>query len=365
MEERTPLDELRQGLAHQDRDVGPGAWSPLIRTLRTLADEEPSPLADLAEVLARGPAASPSERPMHLLAGLRYRALTTREQNDDHVLTPELLADARAPDLTSRLRTALADAELPAALAHHDRGTTEPARAIGWGMVALGAGLPHRGFALVDMGCGDGLHLVGDLVPCRWDVAQQRIGGLDLPSPGRRLGLDRAPTDPTAPERVRWMRAGIWATDTVRRRDLEAALEGLDRSWPDPAEAPTVRPHVLGRDDTVELLEAVEAERGLPVLAVQSLVAEELDETEAAAHDAAMDRWLARGDRRLHVRLEPAPNARRPEGELALTLRYDAGDGPAELEVGRTARRPDGLRTASGALAELRALGERLRGEGA
>ncbi|MGM0575506.1 MAG: DUF2332 family protein [Myxococcota bacterium] len=349
------IDGLLDDLDRRETTVGPGAWPALMEALREVARGEPDDLAPLAEAWADREFHAWHERPALLLAGLRFLALG----DDDHPLADEVLADAVAPDLATRLREALAAPDLVPLLRTRRVRPSAVERAIGWGLASLGFEAPHRGFALADLGCSAGLALVADLVPSTWRVGREEVSGLDFPSPARRLGLDRSPVDPADPEEARWLRACVQAGDTDRRRRLEQALEGWDRPLPT-EQAPTIRAHRLGHDPTGEVLEAFEEEADLPVLAYQSMVRDHLSPEEADAHAAAMHAWLLGGSRRFWITLEPTPSdsslAPMTSGPLALTLHL-AVDGAVDARpLARTAHHPRACHPIPGVLPQLRRL---------
>lgn len=95
-----------------------------------------------------------------------------------------------------------------------------------------------RPVALLDVGCSAGLNLFFDEYRCAYDGKES--GGtslplldtalrgaappLELPDVGARVGLDRAPIDPSDPASARWLLACLWPDDLERFERLEAAL---------------------------------------------------------------------------------------------------------------------------------------------
>ncbi len=300
---------------------GPGAYFRLVEALGRLSREQADALAPLARAWAGRSFDAWYERPLLLLACLRFTALG----DPTHPVAPEVLADAEAEGLTGRLREALEDPGLPALLAERRVQTNEPGRALGWALGVTWLRLPHRGFVLVDLACSAGLNLVADLTPVSWRVGRHIVGGLDLPSPIARLGLDRRPIDLEDPDSVRWLRACVWPGDRERLGRLEAALEAWRRASADPRTRPEVRVHTLGEAPVTPLLEDLEAAHGLPVLAFQSVVRDYMPKDQLARHEAELRAWLSGGRERLWLTLEPTP-VEAPAGPEAIggPMRLDA-----------------------------------------
>lgn len=327
---------------------GPGAYDRLLVALRALRDD-PALLTPLGHAWADRSFTGVFARPTLLLAALRYRALST----SDHPLAPEVLLDGEAPDLDRRLREALADPELVAVLATRAVRSHDPGRALGWGLLTLALGLPHRRFALVDLAAVAGLHLVVDLTSVPLRLGAEKVTGLDLPSPHLRVGLDADPIDVHDEADVRWLRAGIWPGQPDRADRFEAALEALRRPWRGSSPGPTLTRHRLGADDTAAVLAAAGADPAVDAVIAFETAAAPAD---LAAHREALAGWLLAGPGRLWVTFDPAPPGPTGSGggPMSLVVHTAHGGEVAPLELARAAYHPAGCVIVPGAIPALR-----------
>ena len=333
---------------------GPGAYDRLLVALRGLRTDA-ALLAPLAAAWAGRRFDGAYGRPLLLLASLRYRALT----DASHPLAPEVLLDGEAPDLEARLREALADPDLGPVLAARSIQTNEPGRALGWGLPALALGLPHRRFALAELGASAGLNLVVDLTSIPYKLGAERVTGLDFPSPHLRLGLDAAPIDALRDEAsVRWLRACIWPGQPERIDRFEAALAVWRRPWRGASPAPTLERHLLGAGETGARLAQLEADPAAEfVVAFECVVAPHLAPETHAAYRDDLKAWALAGPRRLWLTLNPAPPG--PSGStggpMSLMAHVGLEGELLSLELARTAYHPAGCVIVPGAIAALRA----------
>jgi len=185
------LDGFADDIAYQRRFLK--SRLPLYDTLLgTVAGLLTDPaVSALAEGWAERDFEAPYDRPLLLLAALRFGALRgggahplhgalAAAEPDPAVITPPAVAAALAwPGLAALLRTRRVQ-------------TNEVSRAVAWrwpaGLIATG-----RPVALVDVGCSAGLNLVADALPAPWSDAD----GAALPVAAHgvvssRLGLDHA-----------------------------------------------------------------------------------------------------------------------------------------------------------------------------
>lgn len=324
--------------------------------LRDLLDADPDALAPIAAAWEGRVFRAWYARPLLILASFRFLALA----DHDHPLGPEVLLNAEASDLETRLREALADPALAAVLAVRSVQTNEPTRAIGWGLVASILDLPEGGWDLVDLGCSAGLNLVADRVPINWRVDRNTLGSLDFPSPWTRLGLDAAPVDLTSAEALRWLRSCIWPGDRARMERFERSV-GTHLRWRGKSPPPEVRRFVIGPDvldDT--LLDAIDdAFPGArPTVVFSSVVADYLSPEAAGALAAQTERWLSGGRDRVRVSLEPAPalnGQESPLGPMALDLTLHDGAGLQRYRLARMGYHPTQCNTDPHAVGRLRA----------
>lgn len=316
---RADLSSPRLGVTGPGAPEVPGAYQRLIHGLFELADE-PVLLEPLAAAWSERSFEKSFVRPLLLLAALRFRALA----EPDHTLAFELLMDAKAPELTTRLRDALGDEGLIPVLRERSLQTNEPGRAFAWGLTALTLGLGHRDFDLVDLGCSAGLNLVVDRTPLPYRFGTHRVNGFDFPSPERRVGLDRQPIDIRDPVEARWLEACIWPGQSERLARFKACKALLTASWPGEAPAPELRAHELGRGETLGALSALAA-AGRPILAWESVVSAYLSEDQRSSHQAGMWDFLAAARDRVWAVLDPVGEKTTSATPMTLTVHLVRG----------------------------------------
>ena len=311
---RDDLHSPKLGIGGANAPEGPGSYDRVVRELRALADA-PVLLEPLAEAWHGRAFETEYARPLLLLAAMRFRAL----DNKDHPLALELLMDAEAPELASRLREALADPGLVPVLRTRSVQTNEPGRAFAWGLTAITLGLAHRRFHIADLGCSAGLNLVVDRTAVPFRFGMNKLAGFDFPSPEQRLGLDLAPIDAHDPVEARWLEACIWPGQPERMDRFKACRTLYERRWEGTAPAPELRQHVLGEGHTRAVLEtlATAPEGRTCVLAYESVVRPYLSASARAAHDADLWAFLEGGRERLWAVLEPSE---KPSPSTPMTL---------------------------------------------
>lgn len=333
---------------------GPGAYDRLIQVLRELRDDpvllEPLALAWTGRVFETVYA-----RPLLLLAALRYCAL----EGGDHPLGFEVLMDAEAPDLATRLLEAMADPRLIPVLRTRSVQTNEPGRAFAWGLPAMVLELAHRRFSLVDLGCSAGLNLVVDRTAIDYRFGLNKVSGFDFPSPEVRLGLDLEPVDVRDEGEARWLEACVWAGQPERLARFRACRDIYRGRWMGDSPAPELRRHALGSGQTLAALEALdglnEAGQGRAIIAYESVVRPYLSDAARASHDAAMDAFLANGRHRMWAVLEPndKPQASTP---MTLTVHMARGGARQAVRLAESGYHSSSCVIVPGAIKELMAL---------
>lgn len=297
------------------------------------------------------------ERPLLILAALRADAL---EEGERHPLYGALATAVPDPDIVT--------AEAVAASLGRDRlgvwstmttrrmQTNDTSRAIAWLWPAALGGCNEgaRPLALVDIGAGAGLNLIGHHLPIIWtDVGT----GKHLPCATSanivaRLGFDMRPLNVQNEDDVRWMRACIWAGDTERLARFEAAVEALRAASTRPS-PPTVER--LTASLVPERLSAF-AER-LPertlLLAYQTLVRGYLEPTEADSYREGMMELLRRrpDGSASWVELELDDARRRLPAILMAHVRV--GEGVKSIRLGRSSQHPAEVEVDKGGVAAL------------
>lgn len=346
----TGTEGLRANLTRQAETVDEGAYRAILDDLSARMGRRCETLGPLDVAWTGRAFHAWYDRPLLLLASLRYLALVDHQ----HPLYPEVVTDAAVSGLEARLTLALKDPALVPLLRERQVQTNEPGRALGWGLVAMALGLPLRDWALVDLGASAGLNLVGDLTPIRWRVGTRMLHGLDLPSPGVRLGLDKRPLNMEEPETRRWVQACVWPGETERLRRLDDALAALLRPWGDRPDRPVVQPHTLGEEDTGAALGGVEALVEGPVIAFQSVVRDYLGPEAARAHAACMRRWLLGDPRRMWIAFEPT-DLSPPSTPMLLEASFERGGEVKTLALARSRYHPTGCVVSPAQVANLRA----------
>ncbi|MBI2388335.1 MAG: DUF2332 family protein [Deltaproteobacteria bacterium] len=249
------------------------------------------------------------ERPMLLLAALRFEALGDR----GHPLSREI-AEERGDGIVDReaLAAAMTDAVLETMRSRAVQ-TNEVSRSIAW-RLALGelprgelalVDLPRDELALVDLGCSAALNLVGDEVDQAWTSPD----GAPIPlvpttHVTARFGLDRRPIDARDEREARWLRACIWPGQTDRSARLDEALSLAARAL----DAGEISLHAVDAEEMPSWLERLDRR----ALAMQTVFVEYLPPDVRARYEAGMRRWLAARPDCAWVELETGPGAHGP-----------------------------------------------------
>ena len=234
---------------------------------------------------------SPYERPLLLLAALRYDALCDGSTHplhqalSDHsgrvdAVTPEAFAAALSP-----ARTRVDDVLRSRAVQ-----TNETTRSVVWLWPAhlLHVAGERRSVALVDLGTSAGLNLIGDDLPAPWvDEHEVPIPIHPRPHVALRLGLDVGPLDVRRPDDALWLRACIWPSDGSRLTRLQQATQAFVAKGPR-ADAPTL--------EACALPDAPRRLASLPhdmfVLCVQTIVRDYLTRDERTKYEAGLRAFL-------------------------------------------------------------------------
>jgi len=330
---------------------GPGAYDRLIQVLRELRDD-PTLLEPLARAWAGRSFETVYARPLLLLAALRYRAL----EGGDHPLGFEVLMDAEAPDLATRLLEAMADPLLVDVLRVRSVQTNEPGRAFAWGLPAMVLELTHRRFSLVDLGCSAGLNLVVDRTAIDYRFGLNKVSGFDFPSPEVRLGLDLEPVDVRDEGEARWLEACVWPGQPERLARFRACRDIYRNRWMGDSPAPELRRHVLGSGETGAVLDALDGVgEGRTLIAYESVVRPYMSDAARATHDATMDSFLANGRQRMWAVLEPndEPQASTP---MTLTVHIARGGGTHAVELAESGYHSSSCVLVPGAIKQLTTL---------
>ncbi|HWB79163.1 MAG TPA: DUF2332 family protein [Nannocystaceae bacterium] len=291
------------------------------------------------------------ERPLLLLAALRYEAITIPEHPlalafaDEHprveLVTRAALTRALSPDRLS----------LWLLLATRRVQTNDVSRAVAWRWPA--SMIDGRPLALVDVGCSAGLGLVADRLAAPWVDGEGRRLPVDGGRVLARIGYDAHPIElGDRDEGAAWLRACIWPGDLVRLRRLDAAIEAF-RGELDTAVRPRVEQvrarSVPGRLRRIER----ELEPDALILIVESFVREYIEQEEAETYQAEMEQWLAATPkgRALWMQLDLARDDREP---VAVLTAYPSRGKPIVLarcgyhpiEIAVQPGAPDRLRAA-------------------
>jgi hypothetical protein len=298
----------------------------------------------LARVWAGRTFHSRYERPLLLLAALRYDALCegpthplyaplSGESTDPDAVTPDALAAALSP----------ARARLDHALRRSVQ-TNETSRAVAWLWPAhlLWTAGSRRPLALVDLGTSAGLNLVADRLPAMWiDESGDPVPVEPRAPIASRLGLDLSPLDLRTPENAMWLRACVWPGDRARRDRLEQAIAVFLSTAGSP-DAPAL--------ETCALPDAPARLATLPddvvVLGVQTVVRDYLGPEERERYDAGLRTFLAARPRSaLVAELEVDQASLDVAARSAtLTVRWaDADGGVGQLLLARTHPHPKQL----------------------
>ena len=375
-EARTGIDRFADDLVLQRRHVG-GRVPVYERVLDLVAAELDGELGRrLTKAWARRTFPIYYERPLLLLATLRYDALVT---GPAHPLWSALAADA--PDAGVVTRDALHAAfarDRPRvwhSLTRRRVQTNEVSRAVAWLWPAALAG--DRPLVLCDMGCSAGLNLVADALGQSWgEVAggtsrfrrtlpDQALGetfaGGQLavardPRVVARLGFDGAPIDATDPDAADWLRACIWVGETARLRRLDAALAAF-RAAAAHDGAPVIEA-IDARDMPARLAALSAAARQDALwLAYQTFVREYMGGSRTAYLDGMRD-WLRSRPpgAALWIEMEDPPDGATRELPAGIMAHVVGPDGAlASLLLARCYYHPTELAPEPAAVAALRA----------
>lgn len=282
------------------------------------------------------------ERPLLLVAGLRYDALG---EGPSHPLHAALAAEQ--PDVEAVTDAALAQATSAAhtdffeALRARAIQTNETSRAVTWLWPAhlLARAGRTQPLTLVDLGTSAGLNLVADDLPMPWiDADGGPLGLTPRPIVHKRIGLDLAPLDALDGSSARWLRACVWPGDNARIARLEQGLAAFARRSSGP-DAPRLYAGSLA--NVGDQLSALADDTC--VLAFQSIVRDYLPPEVRADFEGAMRaQLLARPPRStIYAQLELAADAPSPEQMAALDVQFvDARGRLRELTLARTHAHP-------------------------
>ncbi|MBL8682439.1 MAG: DUF2332 family protein [Myxococcales bacterium] len=328
------------------------SYQALLRELAKLLEggqDAPALLAHLDRVWGRRTFQAYYERPLLLLASLRFDAL---RDGPTHPLWSALASDTpSSADVQQRtILEALRDDRLGlwTTLGTRRVQTNETSRAVVWLWPAQLAGCDNgeRPVALVDVGASAGLNLVADQLPRVWrDSADVAVPTAHRPSVIARLGLEPRPLDVRREDDVRWLHACLWPGETDRRARLDAAIRAMlvaYKSGAGPAIERTNASTAAARIATLE--------RTLPpdavIFAYQTLVAGYLPPEEAEAYRdtmSALVESLPQGRVAwLEMELSENPKARLPANITAHVKGYAGRDAlvlarcgfhPAEVAV--------------------------------
>ncbi len=297
------------------------------------------------------------ERPLMLLAALRYDALSdggahplhaalAQTPPDPATVTAEALAAALSPTRT-RFWSAVRERAVQ---------TNETTRAVTWlwPLSLLASAGEQRSVVLVDLGTSAGLNLVADALPAAWSDAD----GAPIPVAPRlevvlRIGFDITPVDVSDEDAACWLRACVWPSDAARLARLDAAIACF-RSISTRPNAPQLvaceLPAVPARLDALP--------REPLIVCVQSIVRDYLPAAERERYEREMRAFLRRRPRAalwLELELDPAWKTS-PNASVAITARFGAGGGALrELVLARTTAHPQQLLSDHAAIAALQA----------
>ncbi len=309
--------------------------------------------ARLEEIWAGRSFGASYERPLLLLAALRYDALC---EGKTHPLHDALAKDV--PEIEALTRAAfmaaisLRGTRFPSALSGRFVQTNETTRAVTWlwpAHLVWSAG-ERRSLALVDLGTSAGLNLIADALPALWtDSSGDPIPVGPRPVVSLRLGLDVAPLDVRHHDDATWLRACTWPSDRARLARLEQAIE-LFTSASSAPDAPRLEACPLG--NAAARLEALPED--LFVLCVQTIVRDYLAPAERENYEAGMRKFLLQRPPRsaLIAELEVDAGSGEPsERSAAIVLRFAARRGELRrLLMARTHPHPRRLFTSAEAI---------------
>ena len=337
------------------RDRAP-SYHRILETLEEVLEEHPEVRAKIEEAWGERAFSIFYERPLLLIAAMRFDALERRES---HPLFGALRD--RAPDATCVSKESLLAALDPMVVWSTIREryvqTNETARAVAWLWPAGLAGGSERArpIALVELGCAAGLNLVADGMPAPWtDARGAKLPVVERPEIVARIGIDRRPVRLDATEE-RFLRACIWAGETERLERFDAAVAAFREAEPAPAL------EVLDLTEVGPRLRDVQAAlpaRGIAI-AFQTIVRDYLDAEANATYEAAMRRWLESCPRGTAVwlELELAPDGEDPSRPAAIRAHLPDDEGQiVDLVLARTGYHPVEVAPDEAAVARFREL---------
>jgi hypothetical protein len=185
--------------------------------------------AQLAEVWSAREFNSAYERPLMLLAALRYDALSSAGAHPLHAALAGTPVDASSAT-ASALAAALAPGRTRFWQCVRERAvqTNETTRAVTWlwPLSLLAAAGERRAVALVDIGTSAGLNLIADALPPQWsDAGAAPLAVTPRPEVVSRVGFDIAPLDVRDEDAARWLRACVWPSHGQADQALVLATE--------------------------------------------------------------------------------------------------------------------------------------------
>src|SRR5262245_16700226 len=283
------------------------------------------------------------ERPLLLLAAIRYDALC---EGEDHPLHGPLSEGSTRLDAVTRdaFIAALSPTRTRVERVLRERfvHTNETTRALAWLWPAylLWSAAERRSIALADLGTSAGLNLVADDLPALWvDDHEAPIPLEPRPPVVLRLGLDLSPLDVGRTDDAMWLRACVWPDDRPRLARLEQAIQAFT-SRASRGDAPTL--------EACSLPEAPRRLSSLPehlfVLCVQTIVRDFMSAEQRAMYEAGMREFLLKRPvcSALVAELEvDASSLNVPSRSATLAFRFACGGGRVnEMVMARTHPHP-------------------------
>jgi hypothetical protein len=234
--------------------------------------------------------------------------------------------------------------------------TNDTSRAVAWLWPAFLSGCEDaaRPLALVDVGAGAGLNLIGDQLPAIWTDATTHEA---IPCAMRinavaRVGFDTRPLNVNSDDDVLWMRACIWPGDTDRLARFEAGVRALRASAKRPS-----RPNLerLTASLVPERVSAILAH--LPpntlLLAYQTLVAGYMEAVEQENYRRGMLALLSRQSTGSALWIELELEDARRRLPAVLTAHILSRTGLKALRIARSSQHPTELEVDALAVFEL------------
>lgn len=309
------------------------AYARILAELEMLLERDEAVRASLERALAGRSFSAFYERPLLILASIRYDAL---REGPSHPLHAALGANGSDPGAVSASRVAasLLRESVLADLGRRFVQTNETSRAVAWLWPAhlAGASRGGRSLALIDIGASAGLNLVADALPAIWRHSDgSPVEVVERPDVVLRQGYDLHPLDPVQAEDAAWLRACIWPGDEARLRRLDEAIEAWRRS-----------PGQVERASAGEIPARVRALLGsLPpetlVIAYQTVMREYLSAEVGLAYSRGMHELVAEQPpgRFVWIELESAITATDGAPPAAITAHLRTAKGVETLELAR------------------------------